>query len=196
MNSLSEIARKYGTDKEVSHESHGEGHRFCDFYDFHLSSIRNNNLKVLEIGIFDGASLRMWEEYFPNSKIYGIDNLAHPKAVLVNSGRIKSFKVDAGDRTQLENFVKAYGDFDIVIDDASHFTDHQFLSWDIFYGKCKIFIWEDLHTSRIPDYMRLAIDNKYPLDYAKHLSITSPNNHFIFDRDNDSKHVTFIRKNL
>jgi hypothetical protein len=193
MKSLKEIAIKYGTDKEISHDIHGEGHRFCNFYDYHLSSMRNDKLKILEIGIFDGASLKMWEEYFSNSEIYGIDILIHPKAVLINQGRIKSYKLDAGNKVELDSFITKYGPFDIVIDDGSHFTDHQFLSWFTFNGKCKIFIWEDLHTSRMPHYMRATVGEKYPLDFAIELS-KNDSNSFIFDRDNDEKHVTFLKR--
>jgi len=196
MKTLKEIATFFGTDKAVNHKNHGEGHGYCDFYDYHLSSLRFDKLKIFEIGIFDGASLRMWEEYFPNSIIYGIDILAEPQSILINQNRIKSYKLDAGDIVSLKEFIKEHGPFDIVIDDGSHFTNHQWISWKMLSGECKIFIWEDLHTSRMPHYMRGTNDGKYPLDFAKELSIKLPGNNFVFDRDNDEKHVTFLRKNL
>ncbi len=194
--SLKNLAIKYKTDKEVNHSSHGEGHRYCSFYDFHLSSMRSEKLKIFEIGIFDGASLRMWKDYFHNSNIYGVDILIEPQSVLLNEDRISSFKLDAGDKESLINFANKYGPFDIIIDDGSHFTNHQWLSWDIFSDNCKVFIWEDLHTSRMPHYMRGTKDDFYPLDFAKKMSIQDPLNNFLFDRDGDEKHVTFLRKNI
>jgi hypothetical protein len=196
MKSLKEIATFFGTDKEVSHSSHGEGHKYCDFYDHHLSKLKLENLKIFEIGIFDGASLKMWEEYFPNSLIYGIDLIIEPKSVLINEGRIKSFKLDAGYENNLLEFEKTHGPFDIVIDDGSHFTNHQFLSWDLFNNKCKVFIWEDLHTSRMPHYMRGTNElGEYPLDAAIRMS-KNEKNCFLFDRDGDEKHVTFVKINI
>ena len=193
MKTLNEIATFFGTDKAVNHAHHGEAHEYCDFYDYHLSSIRFEELKILEIGIFDGASLRTWEEYFPNSTIYGIDILSWS---LINQGRIKSYIVDAGNRIQLQQFVDSHGPFDIVIDDGSHFTDHQWLSWDLFSDKCKIFIWEDLHSSRISHYMREKRGDMYPLDFAKNLFKEDPTKYYLFDKDFDEKHVTFLKKNV
>jgi len=193
MKSLKEIATFFGTDKAVNHKNHGEAHEYCDFYDYHLSSIRLEKLKIFEIGIFDGASLKTWEEYFPNSTICGVDILIEPQSVLINQGRINSYKLDAGDRSQLEQFISRYGPFDIVIDDGSHFTNHQWLSWELLSEKCKVFIWEDLHTSRMQHYMRGKVNNKYPLDYAIELSKKYPENNFLFDKDSDEKHVTFLK---
>jgi hypothetical protein len=186
---------KYGTDKEGDHSAHGEGHKFCNFYDHHLSSIRYDKLKIFEIGIFDGASLRMWEEYFPNSTVYGVDLLEYTTSKLINEGRIKSFQLDAGNKELLLKFKKDHGPFDIVVDDGSHFTNHQWISWEVFSDDSKIFIWEDLHSSRIEHYMRGNYPRGYPLDFAKQLCITEKNC-FLFDRDNDEKHVTFLRKNI
>jgi len=188
--SLKQLAVDFNTDKETF----GESHQYCDFYDFHLSALRFEKLKILEIGIFKGASLRIWQEYFENSQIFGIDNLMESEATLINENRISSFKVDAGDRDSLIKFLEDYGPFDVIIDDASHFTNHQWLSWDLLSDKCKIFIWEDLHSSRIPHYMRGYDVRGYPLDYAKKLSTTDKNCYF-YDKDNDEKHVTFLKKN-
>ena len=192
---LVEIATFFGTDKEVPHKVHGDGHRFCSFYDYHLSSIRMEKLKILEICIFDGASLKMWEEYFQNSVIFGVDNLSDPRARLVNEGRVFSFRLDAGDRDSLTSFESTFGPFDVVIDDGSHFTNHQWISWDVFKNKCKVFIWEDLHTSRMPNYINSKQGETLPLDYAKRLASEYSSNNFIFDRDGDEKHVTFLKKN-
>jgi hypothetical protein len=186
---------KYGTDKEGDHSAHGEGHKFCNFYDHHLSSIRYDKLKIFEIGIFDGASLRMWEEYFPNSTIYGVDLLEYTTSKLINEGRIKSFQLDAGNKELLLKFKKDHGPFDIVVDDGSHFTNHQWISWEVFSDDSKIFIWEDLHSSRIEHYMRGNDPRGYPLDFAKQLYITEKNC-FLFDRDGDEKHVTFVKINI
>jgi hypothetical protein len=196
MKTLKEIATFFGTDKAVNHKNHGEAHEYCDFYDYHLSPVRFEKLKIFEIGIFDGASLRTWEDYFPNSIIYGVDILTEPQSVLINEGRIKSYKLDAGDRVQLQEFIENHGPFDVVIDDGSHFTNHQWLSWELLSDKCKIFIWEDLHTSRMPHYMRGTRNNKYPLDYAKEQAKIDSNSSFIFDKNADEKHVTFVKINI
>lgn len=185
MSELSNLGKKFNTDKEYDHS-------FCNFYENHLSSVRYQNLKILELGIWDGASLKMWKEYFPNSSIFGVD--INPIKV-INEDRIKTFIFNAGDENLLSNFNKIYGPFDIVIDDASHFTNHQWVSWRVFSENCKIFIWEDLHTSRISHYITgVGLEGLLPLDYAKKLSLSN-DNCYLFDKDNDEKHVTFLKIN-
>lgn len=184
---LHELGMSCNTDKAFDHN-------FCDFYDTHLSSLREQELKILEIGIYEGASLKMWSQYFPNSKIYGIDLLVEPECRLINEGNIESYKVDQGSKEELNNFVRNLGPFDIVIDDGSHFTHHQNLSYELFADKVPVFIWEDLHTSRMPHYVRTPSEVELPLDKARRLSKTE-SNCFFFDRDEDEKHVTFLKKN-
>lgn len=60
---LNELGIKYNTDKAYLHD-------FCNSYEKEL----NKNIKELwEIGVLDGASLRMWSEYYPSAKIIGFD---------------------------------------------------------------------------------------------------------------------------
>jgi len=187
MNSLKDIGNYYKTDKAYDHN-------YCDFYDEHLNHLRDKELKLLEIGIFAGASLRMWSEYFKNAKIYGVDLLVEPQCVLVNEGNIKSYRLDQGSESELYRFVEEHGPFDIIIDDGSHFTHHQLLSYKLFGHKTPIFIWEDLHTSRIPHYVRSGPSEELPLDIAQRRA-EEEDNCFIFDRDGDENHVTFLVKN-
>jgi hypothetical protein len=185
--SLHELGISCNTDKAFDHN-------FCHFYDTHLSSLREEELKILEIGVYEGASVRMWSQYFPNSKIYGVDFLVEPESRLINEGNIESYRVDQGSKEELNNFEKNFGPFDIVIDDGSHFTHHQNISYELFGNKAPVFIWEDLHTSRMPHYIRTPFEVELPLDKARRLSDTE-SNCFFFDRDGDEKHVTFLKKN-
>jgi hypothetical protein len=124
---LKPIAAKYGSDKCAWH-SYGR------IYDalFEGATVR----KMLEIGIGckavmgeayeNGASLRMWAEYFPDAEIFGLD--ISPEA-LVNEGRIHSHVCDQGKIQSLlaaRDFIGS--DFDLIVDDGSHRPEHQILS--------------------------------------------------------------------
>lgn len=62
------IKRKYiGGDKTSI------GQNFTKFYDEILNKFRNENIKFMEIGIFNGKSIAMWADYFENGTIYGVD---------------------------------------------------------------------------------------------------------------------------
>ena len=64
---LDAIGRKYGTNKSsVRHDC-------LRFYQRFLEEFRHDEVSVLEIGVREGASVRMWQEYFPRGRIIGLD---------------------------------------------------------------------------------------------------------------------------
>ena len=63
---LCKIGGKYKTDKPW--------HRYTRVYYEIMKDFRYDPVDIFEIGIYFGASIKMWEEFFPNGKIYGIDN--------------------------------------------------------------------------------------------------------------------------
>lgn len=126
------IGLKHGTDKATFHN-------FCDFYEAHLpKDIRH----VLEIGVLDGASLKMWGEYFGTSEVFGWD---------INPIKCEYpvVRVDAHSREQIQ----AHADhFDLIVDDGPHTMRSQHLLFGILFPYCKTYIIEDLHTSERADY--------------------------------------------
>src|SRR5438067_9360832 len=78
------LARKYGTDKGGWHMLAGDTcHNYTPTYHHMFGTRRLSVRNVLEIGVNYGPSLRMWEEYFPNADIYGLDSNT---ACLFNAG--------------------------------------------------------------------------------------------------------------
>ena len=41
--------------------------------------MRNKKIKILEIGVLYGSSLRMWQDYFSKAEIYGMDVIENCK---------------------------------------------------------------------------------------------------------------------
>ena len=68
---------------------------YFSIYEKELSSYRTRKFNLLEIGILHGGSLHMWDEYFPNAKIFGAD---------INQKSYDAckddFKIIIGDQTQ------------------------------------------------------------------------------------------------
>ena len=93
---------------------------YTNMYDFYLQSLSNESINILEIGVKDGKSLRLWSEIFPNATIYGLD--IDPRCKQYETDRIKVFIGDQGKRETFE----AFGDvkFDVIIDDGSHVSEH------------------------------------------------------------------------
>lgn len=128
--SLSEIAVRLGVGKI------GGGIDLTTVYEELLGERRLEVRKVLEIGIghegcmgagyHPGASLRMWEEYFPNAEIFALDNR---REILINERMITSFWADQSSGPSLRGVIPLLGDsFDLIIDDGSHVPGDQVLS--------------------------------------------------------------------
>jgi hypothetical protein len=138
---LSQLAKKYNTNKV--------DHNYTPFYE-RLFFDKKNCTSFFEIGISEGSSLLMWQDYFKNATIYGID-LFIPNSVL-NQPRIKFNVADQSSTEQLENTIKIWdvSSFDIIIDDGGHTVKQQRTSLETLWKYVKdggIYIIEDLHTN-------------------------------------------------
>lgn len=120
MSELNEIAIRQGTDKSTGRKGHG----YTLIYEDYFKHLRYEPIVLLEIGVKHGASLRTWEEYFPNAMIYGIDVKEYCKEH--ETDRIKVLLGDQGDSKFLYHVVSSMvGPPNIVIDDGSHWPIHQ-----------------------------------------------------------------------
>src|SRR5262245_52680223 len=96
-----------------------KGPQYLSFYEELFSSLRSMKLSILEIGIFQGESLKLWHSYFPNAKIYGLD--INPPNLDLGS-RVRVARADQADAAAIDSIIRNWGVdfFDIIIDDASH----------------------------------------------------------------------------
>lgn len=148
------IMNKYGTDKRMIDNG------YSTIYENYFSNMKNENLKILEIGIFRppsscqgcvaGASLKSWRDYFVNSEIFGADWLDFSD---VDDDRIKTIIVNQEKREDLEKIIITFGDsYDIIIDDGGHSMLQQQLTWGKLFKNLNsggVFVIEDLLTSYI-----------------------------------------------
>lgn len=151
--SLTQLARKYGTDKSGHHE-------YTEIYEKYFAPFRfyDGIFFLLELGVGGyeypekgGESLRMWEDYFPHGLIMGID--IHPKYIKTKRAIIIQGKQD--DPTFLTNLIEYNGTPTIIIDDASHISPLTIKSFEILFpllASGGIYVVEDTHTSYWPDH--------------------------------------------
>lgn len=116
MTTLCKIMADHGSDKSPLWEGSRKPHSYTKRYHELFSGIRESVTSVLEVGVYQGASLRGWREYFPNAQIVGVDNR---ESRLYQSDRIESFLADQTSGASLQD---ALGEktFDIIIDDGIH----------------------------------------------------------------------------
>ena len=143
MTNLIEIEKKYPS--KIKPEG------FLEIYDKYFKDYQDKKIKILEIGVDKGASLRIWREYFSKAIICGLD-------IDKKDFEIENVDIIVGDQSNLDILSKIatkYGSFDIIIDDGSHRNKHviksleylfDYLNYDGFY------IVEDLQTSYFPRY--------------------------------------------
>ena len=167
--SLQDIGFKYRTDKSGCN---GGSHIFNNktllhTYERHFKHLRNLPITLLEIGILDGGSLKMWKDYFPNGNIIGLD--IDPDKMKFQSERISIYIGSQNDENILNRIKKENPNgFDIVIDDGSHNPEHQFESYRHFkshLAKGGIYVIEDIQNI---DLDRTSFEN---IDPEKNVTI-------------------------
>ena len=171
---------KYLSDKASGH--HSTHHNYTKLYHELFSQRRNETLNILEIGIgsmssnipsnmtggplgriyMPGASIRGWNEYFPNANIYACD--IDTKILHFDEPRITGFYLDQTDTTNIEYIINegALKDvkLDIIIDDGLHFFPTNCSVMNILLPKVRtggIYIIEDILHSQY-NYKHLNFD--------------------------------------
>jgi len=138
------------------HPIHKWMHYF-KIYEKHLQSFIGKNPIIIEIGIFKGGSIDMWNHYFDNKcTILAIDN--DPECKKLQSDYGDNVHIIIGDQSDplfWDQFLKMYPTFDIVIDDGGHKMEEQIITFDKLYFALKhegVYICEDTHTSYYSGY--------------------------------------------
>ncbi len=150
---LTEIANFHSCDKGTLVGLAGPPHGYTSVYERLLMAYRGKSIKLLEIGIFHGASLRTWYDFLPHARIIALDrqDLQH-----LGNDRTEIFTGDQGNREDLQSLLKKSGDgFDVIIDDGGHHMDQQQISLGCLFSSLKprgVYCIEDLHTSNDPAF--------------------------------------------
>ncbi len=164
MSNLIDIGKKYPTSKNRS--------GFVELYEVFFEHYKTKKINILEIGVDNGDSLRLWREYFPNANICGIDI----KAKQFEINKVDILCGDQSDNLFLKSVVDKYKNFDIIIDDGSHISKHIISSFKFLFkylNKDGLYIIEDLQTSYITRYGGSRINlkkNNTSMNFIKKLT--------------------------
>lgn len=140
----------------------GDWHNYTRFYYSIFKDECEKELRIFELGIGTnnpkmasnmgingrpGASLYGWEEFFPNSEIYGADI---DKEIIFNTERIKTYYCDQRSPTSIKEMwlnKELEEKFDVIIDDGLHEFDANVCFFENSIDKLKskgYYIIEDL----------------------------------------------------
>jgi hypothetical protein len=133
-------------------------HHYFEIYSELFEPLRERPIRMLEIGVFRGGSLRMWKDWFhPDSTIVGID--IDPACSQYAEPNLDIF-VRIGDQTDgafLKGVADEFGPFDLILDDGGHTTTQMISSFNhLFRGALAAdgtYLVEDTHTNYWPGYV-------------------------------------------
>lgn len=115
--SLVEIVDNSRTDKNTVHS-------YLPLYQKLLINKKETANNILEIGIEHGGSIKLWNDFFINANIYGLDmiNINNVWTEIKNNDKIILYtSIDAYDTTFFTtHFLDKNIKFDLVLDDGPH----------------------------------------------------------------------------
>ena len=118
---------------------------------------RSGPIRMLEIGVFHGGSLRMWREYLhPKSVIVGIDINSKCKQFEDPENNVHVRIGGQQDATFLQEVNAEFGPFDVILDDGSHMTSHMVESFRCLFDSALadsgVYVVEDVHSNYWKSY--------------------------------------------
>ena len=160
--SLDELFHLFGSDKsDIFKGTDAKGHGYSRFYLNQLSHLKNNQINILEIGSYAGASAAAFAKFFPNANIFCFDvNISNFK---YESKKISVYGVDINNNKKIKKILnkifeeKNFNSFDLIIDDGSHNLSDILFSFNFFFHYLKkkgIFVIEDFRHPNYYQYNR------------------------------------------
>jgi len=137
-------ASEYDTDK-------AEHPHYVRSYEEYFRPLLDQDIRLLELGIFKGGSLLLWRDYFERGLIVGLD--VQPVKLADPTGRIRIYQGKQQDKKLLDQIAleTAPDGFDVIIDDCSHIGELTRLSfWHLFDNHLKpggLYVIEDWSAS-------------------------------------------------
>jgi cephalosporin hydroxylase len=144
---------------------------YFEIYHRHFYKFVGRPVNILEIGVFGGGSLRMWQYYFgPQCHVFGVD--IEPECKAYETDRITVLIGDQSDRNFWKSFLKNAPPIDIVIDDGGHLPHQQIATIEELFPKLRaggVYVCEDIHgdPNRFAQYISGLMQNLHAVkNYA------------------------------
>jgi SAM-dependent methyltransferase len=144
--SLTEIADHFKTDKGSIK------HNYTKVYERYFGELRGQpGLRLMEIGVACGSSLKMWSKYFADARVLGVD-------IRPDCAKLCSLYPNISIKIQNATQTPVPGTFDIIIDDGSHVSADIADAFRLNWPNLKpggLFVIEDLKCTHNPQYRSL-----------------------------------------
>lgn len=149
--------------KEALNTDKNTDHSYVDqFYDREFIKYRTKSITLVEIGVFHGESIKLWNKYFTNCTIYAVDQKIYNEEFkkYINEHPNINYVIGNAYTKAVANIIP---NFDILIDDGYHSLLSQLQLLEFYLPKLKpggVFIIEDV---LVPQYLTILenhIDKK------------------------------------
>jgi hypothetical protein len=143
--------RQWGTDKLTKHP-------YASDYDKIFDPIRNDPIKLLEVGVYHGASMILWDKYFVNGIITGLD--IEPRKSFENvkdktdPSRTNIIIADA----YLKEVADKFDELDVAIDDGPHSLESMKSFIELYWPKIKKNGYLVIEDIQAPDWLVILAD--------------------------------------
>jgi hypothetical protein len=158
LNNLTQLVNNEKTDKNTVHS-------YLPLYELLLKNKKNTCKNIIEVGIAEGGSIKMWHDYFPNATIHGCD--IRDESVMwdqiKNNDRIKLFPSTNAYDSLFINQIKDI-QFDFALDDGPHTLDTMIQFINMYLPLMKedgILIIEDVQDISWLDILSSVVPEEY-----------------------------------
>lgn len=145
---------------------------YFEIYHRHLQRFRGRSVHMVEIGVYGGGSLGMWQRYFGrDAQIYGVD--IEPACRAHETDNVKIFIGDQSDPVFWADFKGQVPDVDVVLDDGGHELEQQIVTLEAMLPHIRpggVYMCEDIYGIANPFY-------DYAVGLARNLNSDRPFHH-------------------
>ncbi len=169
-------------------------HNYTPYYEKYFKNIKNNKIRILELGSHEGKGLAAFYYFFPKSSLFGAN--INPFQMRFQSNRIEEIYIDVSSKIILKNFCKYFEDgFDIIIDDASHNLHDILLALPLLFKKLNrggFYVIEDANQFEVYKNLNPTNETLTPIKILKNIQQKKEFNSQFISADD----VKYLRNNI
>ena len=161
MHSLTELVNRgeYSTDKNTTHS-------YIESYEKLFETYKDNKINLLEIGSHNGGSLRLWNDYFSDATIIGLEiGMRELLKYFDDIGNVTVYQNTSATSFETVRMIEDLGvKFDIIIDDGSHHPNDQIFTckfWSKLLKEGGVMVIEDIQNIEFCEAITYNLPEKF-----------------------------------
>ena len=159
---------------------------YLDEYNKLLTPYRDKPVRLLELGIQNGGSLELWDQFFPNAeKLVGCDVNPSCADLKYDSARIAVVVADSNTKEARQAILAHCRRFDIIIDDGSHRPGDIIRFFSQYFPHLDedgLYLVEDLHCSYWKEFAGGLFHPHSSMNFFKRLADVVNHEHWVVER--------------